>query len=123
MPAVARAYLAQHAQYAGCSTGEVTAAQQQLLPLPLTLLRSAAPGRAYQALRRRWPSTELVLYGDRLHLWTERGEDDARAAVGLLEQNGCGPASFEAAAPTLEDAFVALVGAGERQEKPHESPA
>ena len=93
------------------------------MPGRIFLLRSPAPDRAYRTLRRRWPSTELVLYGDRLHLWTERGEDDARAAVEMLEQSGCGPAAFEATAPTLEDAFVALVGAGERQEKHHETPA
>ncbi len=74
----------------------------------------ATPAAAYKSLRERWPSTNLVLYGDRLHFWTPRGEADARESAAWLDQRGFGPARFREVAPSLEDAFVALLGQGEK---------
>jgi ABC-2 type transport system ATP-binding protein len=74
----------------------------------------AAPAAAYKALRERWPSTNLVLYGDRLRLWTPNGEADARESAAWLNQRGFGPAPYLEVAPSLEDAFVALLGQGEK---------
>lgn len=73
-----------------------------------------APADAYRVLRGRWPSTSLVLYGDRLHFWTPRGEEEARETAAWIDQHGLGPATFRAVEPSLEDVFVALLGQGEK---------
>lgn len=86
-------------------------------------IKAAMPGRVYRiaaprpaaacrALRALWPASRLVLFGDRLHFWTPDGDDEARRCVRHLEEQGLGPSAFEPAAPSLEDAFVALVEDG-----------
>jgi len=77
------------------------------------------PQGAYRSLRAQWSSTNLILYADRLHLWTADGDRDARESVELLQGRGFGPAEYREAAPSLEDAFVALLGKGSNEgEKP-----
>jgi len=91
--------------------------------LPGHIYRFAAPSltAAYQALRVHRSAERLVLYGDRLHLWSPSGtEDEARAAVAQLDAQGLGPAQFQQITPTLEDVFVGLLGAeGVSDEKPN----
>jgi len=93
-------------------------------------LRAALPGKvfrldgpaltaAYHALRRSRPAASLVLYGDRLHCWTVRGADEARAAAAELDAQGLGPVRYQEITPSLEDVFVGLLGAeGGADEKP-----
>jgi ABC-2 type transport system ATP-binding protein len=88
--------------------GEVKAA----LPGRVFDILCPAPGPAYQALRKQWAPTHLVLLGDRVHFWTPDGERDAAACVDWLNERALGPASFAAVEPSLEDAFVALLSAG-----------
>jgi ABC-2 type transport system ATP-binding protein len=89
-------------------------------------VRAALPGKvfdiecpvplaAYQSLRARWSSTNLVLFGDHVHFWTPAGEADARACVEWLDSHALGPARYRPAAPSLEDAFVALLGDGQER--------
>ena len=80
---------------------------------------SASPATAYRVLRSAWPSSSLVLYEDRLRLWTAAGENDARRAAGLIESEGLGAATVRRATPSLEDAFVALIAGGESRGGPH----
>jgi ABC-2 type transport system ATP-binding protein len=68
-----------------------------------------APNAAYRSLRTRWPSTRLVVFGDRVHFWSPQGEPEARACVEGLDRASLGPASFAEIEPSLEDAFVALL--------------
>lgn len=70
------------------------------------------PSTAYQSLRTRWPSTQLVVFGDRLHFWTPHGRTDALACMDWLDHAAQGPASFTEIEPSLEDAFVALLATG-----------
>ena len=82
--------------------------------LPGRIYRLASPSltAAYQALRAQRSAERLVLYGDRLHLWSPSGaEEEARAAVAELDACGLGPAQFQEITPTLEDVFVGLLGA------------
>jgi ABC-2 type transport system ATP-binding protein len=95
------------------STG-TPAEAKAAMPGKVFNLQCPAPAAAYKSLRERWPSTNLVLYGDRLHLWTPRGKNDARESASWLDQRGLGPATFSEAAPSLEDAFIALLGQGEK---------
>lgn len=81
--------------------------------LPGRIYRLAAPAlaAAYQALRTQRSAERLVLYGDRLHLWSPAGaEHEARAAVAQLDAAGLGPAHLQEITPTLEDVFVGLLG-------------
>jgi len=71
-----------------------------------------APGLAYRSLRVRWPSTHLVVFGDRLHFWTPHGRPEVLACMDWLDHASLGPASFTEVEPSLEDAFVALLVAG-----------
>lgn len=74
------------------------------------------PNAAYQSLRARWPSTHLVLFGDRIHFWTPLGRQDVLACMDWLDRAALGPATFTEVEPSLEDAFVALVVSGRTQE-------
>jgi len=80
--------------------------------LPGTVYDVACPDlpRAYQALRERWPSTSVVLYGDRLRFWTLKGGAEAEAAARWVDEKGGGPVRVTPVAPSLEDAFVGLLG-------------
>jgi ABC-2 type transport system ATP-binding protein len=79
-------------------------------------LESPSPAAAYRALRERWSSTHLVLLGSHVHFWTLEGERDAAECVEWLNARGLGPATFRAAEPTLEDAFVGLLSSGKKEE-------
>lgn len=74
-----------------------------------------APLEAYKALRAKWPSTQLVLYGDRLRFWSARPGEETQGVVALLNEKGLGPAAAEQVPPSLEDAFVALLGSGSEE--------
>jgi ABC-2 type transport system ATP-binding protein len=79
------------------------------LPGGVYRLECGRPAEAFRLLRTRWPASQLVLYSDRLRLWTAGGEAEAQQAVALLEQHGLGPVAHREVAPSLEDAFVALL--------------
>ena len=82
--------------------------------LPGRLYRLDAPNLpiAYRALAVGRPVERLVLYGDRLHLWSPTGADnEARAAIAQLDAAGLGPARFQQITPSLEDVFIGLLGA------------
>ena len=73
---------------------------------------------AYRSLRAGWPSTQLVVFGDRIHFWTPRGQPDVLACMDWLDRASLGPASFTEVEPSLEDAFVALLVTGRTLEHP-----
>ena len=83
------------------------------LPGQVYVVRCSSAAAGYTALRRQWPSTQLVLYGDHIHFWTLRGDEDARAVSGALEKEGLGPVHIEKSQPSLEDVFVALLGSSQ----------
>lgn len=80
------------------------------LPGRVFRIACAAPRTAYRALRGRWSATRLVLYGDHLNFWTSAGEKEAGDLTAWLDRQGLGPATFQETRPSLEDAFVGLVG-------------
>ena len=83
------------------------------LPGQVYQIQSDDPAGSYRALRAMWSSTQLVLYGDRIHLWSLKGEEDAEASVALLDRRGLGPASHVRVDPSLEDVFVGILGSRE----------
>lgn len=68
------------------------------------------PDRAYRALRKRWPATRVVQYGEHVRFWALRGEEGADAAGEWLQEQGVTGAAIREAEPTLDDTFVALMG-------------
>lgn len=80
------------------------------LPGKVFKIECPDPGAAYRALKRKWPAAGLVLYGDRLNLWTPRGDAEAKASAAWLDQQNLGPVSMSPIPPSLEDVFVALLG-------------
>lgn len=67
---------------------------------------------AYRLLRAKLPATSLVLYGDHLRLWSD-GEQSARATAAWLGNEHIENIALTKTDPSLEDAFVALLEAGQ----------
>jgi ABC-2 type transport system ATP-binding protein len=80
-----------------------------LMPGAVYTLQGGAAQPAYHALRERWPSTQVVLFGDQLRFWTASGGAELQAALDHLHRRGAGVWSAAPASPTLEDVFVALL--------------
>ena len=79
------------------------------MPGAVYAITCPAPAAAYKAMRGAWPFSQLVLYGNRIKLWSVDGEPGAKRAMDWLNSHDFGPASFTGEAPSLEDSFVALV--------------
>jgi ABC-2 type transport system ATP-binding protein len=80
------------------------------LPGAMFQLECPNPPAAHRLLRTRWSFTRLVLRGDVLLFWAPQGEAEAAEAAEWLNRQGLGPATSSVTAPSLEDAFVALLG-------------
>jgi ABC-2 type transport system ATP-binding protein len=87
------------------------------MPGAVYSLSCPTPADAYRALRANRPAGRLVLYGDRLHYWTKEGRAEVDETTAWLNANRFGPTSAEKIEPSLEDAFVALVGEGETNDE------
>lgn len=83
------------------------------LPGKVYDIECASPAAAYAVLRTKWPPSCLVLYGNRLHMWSRHGHPESLEAVAMLDSRGMGPAVLREATPSLEDALIGLVGATE----------
>ena len=83
---------------------------KQAMPGSMYDLYCADASAAYRLLRTKLPSTSLVLFGDHLRLWSN-GEQSARETVAWLGNEDIKEISLVKTNPSLEDAFVALLGA------------
>jgi ABC-2 type transport system ATP-binding protein len=83
------------------------------LPGSVQRLDCRSPVQACDALRRRWPPERIVLHGGRIRFWARGGDAEVGEALALLDANGFGPSSATPLAPSLEDAFVALLSEGD----------
>ncbi len=73
-------------------------------------LQCSDASAAYRLLRTKLPATQLVLYGNRLRLWTDQGPLAARETVAWLANANIRDVTLAEAEPSLEDAFVAMLG-------------
>lgn len=80
-------------------------------------LNCANAAAAYRLLRAKLPVTNVVLYGDHLRLWTAQGEQGVRQAVAWLAAENISGLAVAKAEPSLEDAFVALLGKAPEAER------
>jgi ABC-2 type transport system ATP-binding protein len=85
------------------------------LPGQMFRIECPAPAAAYQSLRQHWSSNHLVLLGDRVHFWARHGAAEGEQAVAWLNERGLGPANCARVEPSLEDAFVALLGSEQEE--------
>jgi len=90
---------------------------RQAMPGAVYDLQCSDAPAAYRLLRTKLPATSLVLYGDRLRLWTDKGRPDARATVACLADENIRDVTLTDAEPSLEDAFVAMLGKRQSGEK------
>jgi ABC-2 type transport system ATP-binding protein len=79
---------------------------------------SDAPA-AYRLLRTKLPATSLVLYGDHLRIWSG-DEPGAREAAVWLGDQRIQEIVLTRTDPSLEDAFVALLGTGQPNGSRHD---
>jgi hypothetical protein len=79
------------------------------MPGKLYDLTCRSPQKAYRELRTEKSSSEVVLYGDRLHVRIAPKKPDISHVGQFLESKGLGPVQWHEVEPSLEDAFVALV--------------
>lgn len=92
-------------------TGTPSEIKQAMPGLMYDLYCADAPD-AYRLLRTKLPATSLVLYGDHLRLWSD-GEQSARETAAWLGDEHIKEVVLTKTDPSLEDAFVALLGAGQ----------
>lgn len=85
---------------------------KQAMPGSMYDLYCTDASAAYRLLRTKLPATSLVLYGDHLRLWSD-GEQNAREAAAWLGNEHIEDVALTKTDPSLEDAFVALLGAGQ----------
>jgi ABC-2 type transport system ATP-binding protein len=72
---------------------------------------------AYRLLRGKLPATSLVLYGDRLRLWTDKGGQSAQETAAWLRNEHIQNVTMTETEPSLEDAFVAMLGKRQFEEE------
>jgi ABC-2 type transport system ATP-binding protein len=71
--------------------------------------QTPAPASVYKTLREKWPSSNVVLHGERVHFWTTAGDEGAKAAARWLNERGFGLVPYSEVPPSMEDVFVAFV--------------
>ena len=87
---------------------------KQAMPGAVYDLQCSDASAAYRLLRAKLPATSLVLYGESLRLWTDKGAQDIRETAAWLENEHIQNVVLTETEPSLEDAFVSLIEAGQR---------
>ena len=88
---------------------------KQAMPGTIHDLSCADAPAAYRLLRAKLPATSLVLYGDHLRLWSDNEQNARQIAAGLIREH-IEKVALTRIDPSLEDAFVALLGTGQIKE-------
>jgi ABC-2 type transport system ATP-binding protein len=72
-----------------------------------------SPREALDALAGRSDIASAQVFGDRLHVWIDRGDSDAamRAVTAAINAAGLTPSSLRPIVPSLEDVFIARLSA------------
>lgn len=81
-------------------------------------IECAPAAAAYAILRTKWSPTRMVLYGDRIRIWSERGHTEALETVAMLESHAVKQVRLHEVSPSLEDALIGLVS---KKEMIHET--
>jgi len=82
---------------------------KQLMTRTILEIRGDQPRRLSALLRERYPSKNVGLFGDRVHLVTENPEEDYRQIETLIARIGGSGLSIRPVEPSLEDVFIAVL--------------
>jgi ABC-2 type transport system ATP-binding protein len=82
---------------------------KQLMTRTILEIRGDQPRRLSALLRERYPSKNVGLFGDRVHLVTENPEEDYREIETLIARFGVSGLSIRPVEPSLEDVFIAVL--------------
>jgi ABC-2 type transport system ATP-binding protein len=83
---------------------------KKLMRGTLLEVRTDEPRQATAILRDRLPQDSVGLFGDKVHILTNRGEAAAEEADKALRAAGLESSSIRSIEPTLEDVFVSVLG-------------
>jgi drug efflux transport system ATP-binding protein len=72
-----------------------------------------SPREALDALAGRGDIASAQVFGDRLHVWIDRGDSDAamQSVIAAIDAAGLTPSSLRPIVPSLEDVFIARLSA------------
>ncbi|MBP7676204.1 MAG: ABC transporter ATP-binding protein, partial [Thermoanaerobaculia bacterium] len=76
-------------------------------------VRADRPRMAAAALRRALPEHAVSLFGERVHVVSRQADETRSTITATLAGEGIGLASLAEAEPSLEDVFIAVIGAQE----------
>jgi ABC-2 type transport system ATP-binding protein len=82
-----------------------------MMPGALFEVRTADPRRAAAVLRERFPGRPVGLFGDRVHLTVAQADGAEAETRAALQSAGLELTSLRRIEPTLEDVFIAVIGA------------
>ena len=83
---------------------------KKLMRGSLLEVRTDEPRRATALLRNSLAQDSVGLFGDKVHILTNRGEEATRQAEKALRVAGLESSSIRSIEPTLEDVFVSVLG-------------
>lgn len=86
---------------------------KRLIDGTLLEVRADRPRLAAAALRRALPAHAVSLFGERVHVVSRQPDETGTTIAATLAGEGIGLASLAAAEPSLEDVFIAVIGAQE----------
>jgi ABC-2 type transport system ATP-binding protein len=82
---------------------------KRLMPQTILEIRGDQPRRISALLRERYPAQTVGLFGDRIHLVTERPEQDYKEIQIMITRAGLSGLAIRPVEPSLEDVFIAVL--------------
>jgi ABC-2 type transport system ATP-binding protein len=82
---------------------------KRLMPQTILEIRGDQPRRISALLRERYPAQTVGLFGDRIHLVTERPEQDYKEIQTMITRAGLSGLAIRPVEPSLEDVFIAVL--------------
>lgn len=95
--------------------GEPARLKHEAMPEDILEIQVARPFAALESLEESTLAREVALFGDTLHAVVDDAEQAAGPIRAHLEQAGFDKVGIAAIAPSLEDVFVSLIEAEERE--------
>ncbi|HPT25858.1 MAG TPA: DUF4162 domain-containing protein, partial [Bryobacteraceae bacterium] len=77
-------------------------------------VRSSEPRRATALLREQLSTASASLFGDRIHLLTQRPDEAAAETERVLASAGLSVSAVRAIEPALEDVFISVLAGEEK---------
>jgi ABC-2 type transport system ATP-binding protein len=82
---------------------------KQLMKGTILEIRSDQPRKVKALLREHYGTDSVGLFGDRIHLITEKSNEDLQQVKNIVTQSGFSLAGIRPIEPSLEDVFISVV--------------